>query len=384
MYIELDKNTEYLLDKLVSSGYSAYVVGGAVRDRLCGRAVSDFDIATSALPSETKAVFSSHEVVETGLKHGTVTVVIDRRSYEITTYRVESEYSDSRRPDSVAFVRELKDDLARRDFTVNALAYSPKEGVVDLFGGISDLENGIIRAVGDPFKRFSEDSLRILRAIRFASVLGFSIERETSSAIFALSDTLSKVSPERILAELKKTLCGKNAQAVINEYLPVIEKVIPVSGNAENVSLLPADFSMRLSCLCGGSSSRALSLLRADNETKKKVGLLLRSTPIPSDPTGLKHYISALGREEALLVAPYRRALYGEDPEMKTEALLSSDECLFINDLAVNGSDLLRLGFSGKEVGETLARLLLSVLDEKIENKKEKLLETAEKYRKCS
>lgn len=381
MHIELDKNTEYLLDKLASAGFSAYVVGGAVRDRLCGRAVSDFDIATSALPEETKAVFSSYVVIETGLKHGTVTVVIDHRPYEITTYRVESEYTDSRRPDSVSFVRDLKEDLARRDFTVNALAYSPKEGIIDLFGGISDLENGVIRAVGDPFKRFSEDALRILRAIRFASVLGFSIESGTSSAIFALSDTLTKVSPERILAELKKTLCGKNAQTVINEYLPVIEKVIPVSGNAENVSLLPADFSMRFACLCGDSSAQALSLLRADNETKKNVRLLLNSAPIPCDPIELKRYVSALGREEALLVAPYRRALYGEDPEMKTEKLLSSNECLFLSDLAVNGSDLTELGFKGKAVGELLAVLLNAVLSGKAENRKELLMEIADKQR---
>lgn len=375
MQIKLDKNTEYLISKLVSAGFSAHAVGGAVRDSLLGREVSDFDIASSALPEETKKVFSSQSVIETGIKHGTVTVVLDHKPYEITTYRVESQYSDSRHPDSVSFVRCLNEDLARRDFTVNALAFSPQDGLIDLFGGAEDIKNRIIRAVGDPAKRFSEDALRILRAIRFASVLGFSIEENTSNALLALSETLSSVSPERILTELKKTLCGENAQAVVNNYLPVLEQVLTVSGSPKSLSLLPPDFAMRLTCLCGKGVIESLSRLRADNETKRICKLLVESKPIPSTLPALKQYISSLGEENSLLVASYRRALFCEDNEKQTEKLLSSGECLFLKDLAVKGFDLISLGIKGKDIGKVLNALLNSVLLGEVENEKEKLIE---------
>lgn len=374
MLINLDKNTEYIISTLESAGFSAYAVGGCVRDAVLGREVTDVDITTSALPDETKKVFSSHRVVETGIKHGTVTVIIDRTPYEITTFRTESSYTDSRHPDSVTFVRDVAADLARRDFTVNAIAFSPREGIVDPFGGIGDINSRVLRAVGDPDLRFSEDALRILRALRFSSTLGFTVEENTSKAIFALAETLSKVSKERIYTELKKLICGKNAQSVISAYRPVIETIIPIQGDISDLAKLPSDYRFRFSALCGASVTEALSDLRADNETKHICKILTDSSPIPTEKVALKHYVSDLGRENSLLVASYRRALYGEDSERNVENLLSGGECLFLHDLAVNGQDLLALGIKGEYIGKTLHKLLSSVLNGEIENNRDTLM----------
>ena len=374
MIPNLDKNTEYIIEELNNQGFSAYAVGGCVRDAILGREVTDFDITTSALPDDVKSVFSSYHVIETGIKHGTVTILIDRKPYEITTYRTEKGYSDSRRPDSVLFVDNIESDLSRRDFTVNAVAYSPKKGTVDPFGGINDIKDKTLRAVGDPFIRFSEDALRILRALRFSSVLGFSIEEKTSGAIFALADTLSLVSRERVYVELKKLLCGENAVEVIKKYRSVIEKIIPVYGDVDSFSKLPPDYRFRISALCGKDVSDALISLRADNETKRICKLLAESEKIPEDYVSLKYYVSALGRDNALLVASYRRSLYDEDREENVEKLLDSDECLFLKDLAVNGKDLLDIGIKDEEIGKTLNQLLHAVIEGKTVNTKESLL----------
>ncbi len=374
MQIKLNQNAEYIIKMLNDAGFEAYAVGGCVRDAIMGRPCDDTDITTNALPEETKAVFSSHTLLETGIKHGTLTLVLDHTPYEITTYRREIGYTDSRHPDKVEFVPTLEEDLSRRDFTVNAIAYSPLFGIKDPFFGVNDIKNKLIRAVGDPEKRFSEDALRILRALRFSSVLGFEIEENTSNAVLSLAETVNKVSGERIYAELKKLLCGKNAQTVIEKYIEAIKKIIPVNGDYNSIYRLPADFSMRLACLCGNSVGNALKLLRADNKTKHICNLLVNSSPLPKQETELKFYISALGREDALTVARYRRALYGEDALKDTERLLNSNTPLFLTDLAINGSDLLPLGIKGKNIGETLNRLLTSVIKNEIENTKEALL----------
>ncbi len=375
MKILLDRNAEYIIKMLDGNGYSAYAVGGCVRDAILGREVTDFDITTSALPDDVKSAFSSYPVIETGIKHGTVTVLIDRKPYEITTYRTEKGYSDSRHPDSVNFVDNIESDLSRRDFTVNAIAYSPEEGIVDTFDGVNDINNKTLRAVGDPVKRFSEDALRILRALRFSSVLGFSIEEKTSEAIFALADTLSLVSRERVYVELKKLLCGENAVEVITKYRSVIEKIIPVNGDIDSLSKLPPDYRFRISALCGKDVSDALISLCADNETKRICKLLSESTKMPEDYVSLKYYVSALGRDNALLVASYRRSLYDEDREENVEKLLDSNECLFLKDLAVNGKDLLNIGIKGEEIGNVLNQLLRSVIEGKVENNKESLFQ---------
>ncbi len=373
----LDKNAEYIIKKLNAAGYEAYAVGGAVRDMVMGRASDDCDITTSARPEETKSVFSSFTVIETGIKHGTVAVIIDHTPYEITTYRTESKYADSRHPDTVTFVSDLKSDLSRRDFTMNAVAYSPDIGFVDPFLGIGDINSRVIRTVGDAYKRFSEDALRILRALRFASVIGFEIEETTSNAIIDLSHTVCKVSRERIFAELKKLILGGNAQTVINSYIDVIKAIIPINGNYKEIGKLPCNLPMRFTCLCGDRVNEALDFLRADNATKQACRVLLNSSPMPNDRTELKKYVSKLGRESAHLVVEYRRALYGEDQGYMFEELMHSNTALFISDLALNGNDLKQIGIEGRAIGKTLESLLFAVINGGTENDKESLLELA-------
>ncbi len=364
----IDKGTEYIISSLESAGFSAFAVGGCVRDALLGIEVNDFDIATSALPNETKSVFASLPVIETGIQHGTVTIVIDKKPYEVTTFRVESEYNDCRHPDRVSFVKDIELDLSRRDFTINAIAFSKRTGIVDVFGGVADLSGGIIRAVGDPYLRFKEDALRILRALRFSATLGFEIEKNTACAIFELSDNLSKVSSERIYNELKRLVCGKNALSVLSLFSSVIKKIIPINDEFSLLNSLPKNPPMRFAYLCGEYIETAMNILKADNKTANISKLLAFSTPIPRDIIALKKYISRNGRENSIILAEYRRSLYSEDSENQIEALLNSNECLFIKDLAIKGNDLLKLGINGRKVGETLNRILNSVIEGKIEN----------------
>ena len=215
------------LDLLHAAGHEAWIVGGCVRDHLLGITPKDYDITTSALPEETKAVFQEYSVIETGIRHGTVTVLLDEEPLEITTYRVDGGYTDARHPDGVTFTRSLREDAARRDFTMNAMAYAPGKGLQDFFGGQADVEAGIIRAVGDPAVRFQEDALRILRGIRFAAVLGFRLEEETQRAARQYAPLLKKVSAERIAQELGKLLCGKDAGRIITSYPDILGQVIP-------------------------------------------------------------------------------------------------------------------------------------------------------------
>ncbi len=369
----MDKNAAMIISRLSEHGYEAYAVGGAVRDMIMGKKPDDWDITTNALPDETKSVFADFDVIETGIKHGTVTVIVDRKPYEITTYRTESGYTDSRRPDAVAFVSDLTSDLSRRDFTVNAIAYSSNNGYVDIFGGKEDINNKIIRTVGEPKLRFSEDALRILRALRFSSVLGFEIEKNTSNAIFELAYTLNAVSPERIFAELKKLLVGKNAIEVLNKYSSVLSQAIPIS-DLTDINKAPADFCMRLSCICKENTGLALSQLKADNHTKHICKTLVDSQPIPNGTIAVKRYISGLGREDAEIVIKYRTALYNEDEQGIARNILNGDYCLSVNELAIDGNDLLTAGINGITIGNTLRRLLDAVLSEKIENNKESLL----------
>ena len=227
MKIKIPENAMIILQRLEEAGYEAFVVGGCVRDALLGREPDDWDITTSARPDEMMQALSGMHIVPTGLKHGTITVVADGENFEVTTYRVDGEYLDARRPESVVFVRDLKEDLSRRDFTINAMAYSDERGLVDLFGGSADLENGIVRCVGDPELRFSEDALRILRCVRFASQLDFEIEDQTAEAMYEKLPLLDKIAEERIRVEFGKLLCGKGAGRVLTEHRDVIAQFIP-------------------------------------------------------------------------------------------------------------------------------------------------------------
>lgn len=221
------KASETAVKMLKDCGFEAFLIGGSVRDYIMGMPIGDIDITTSATPTEVKEVFKDFRVIETGIKHGTVTVLIDNEPIEITTYRSESSYSDNRHPDSVTFSKSLKDDVIRRDFTMNAIAFDFQEGFVDLVDGMNDINNEIIRCIGDAETRFREDALRILRALRFSAVLGFSIEKNTSLAIHKCKDLLKNISAERIQVEFSKLICGKNAYNILQEYADVICVFIP-------------------------------------------------------------------------------------------------------------------------------------------------------------
>ena len=224
---KLPAGAEFVLSRLHQAGYQAYVVGGCVRDTLLGKVPKDWDVCTNALPHEMKQVFADCHVIETGLQHGTLTVMYQQEPFEVTTFRVDGEYTDHRHPDEVIFVADVREDLSRRDFTVNAMAWSPETGVVDAFCGQEDLERRLIRCVGEPEKRFQEDALRIMRALRFASVYGFAIDPATDAAIHALKDTLTGVAAERIRVELAKLLCGDSAGDILRAYPDVMQVIMP-------------------------------------------------------------------------------------------------------------------------------------------------------------
>ena len=227
--IDMPDEVTHLIDILDWAGYDSYIVGGCVRDFFLGKPAHDWDICTAAEPRKVLTILDLHKIksIETGLQHGTVTAHIDGENYEITTFRIDGEYSDNRRPDSVHFVRDVESDLARRDFTINAMAYNSWEGLIDPFGGYGDLCNGIIRCVGDPDDRFNEDALRILRALRFAATYGFSIDDKTAGAIRRNKHLLKNISAERIRDELCKMLCGKNVFDILVNYTDVISVIIP-------------------------------------------------------------------------------------------------------------------------------------------------------------
>lgn len=227
MTMDMPKNVDTAINLLQSAGFEAYAVGGCVRDSLLGKTPNDWDITTSAKPENMKSVFADFHCIDTGIKHGTVTVVIDGEPLEITTFRLDGEYEDNRHPKSVTFTSNLGADLGRRDFTVNAMAYSKMTGTVDLFGGQNDLKNKIIRCVGDPDRRFNEDALRILRALRFASALDFEIEEKTAQSLLKNCALLGNISEERIAKELLKLVCGKGAKRILTGFAPVLFEILP-------------------------------------------------------------------------------------------------------------------------------------------------------------
>ena len=429
-----------LLERLNRAGYGAYVVGGCVRDALLGQEPHDWDVCTSALPEQVETVFSDLRIIETGLKHGTVTVLAEDVPYEITTFRTESGYSDHRRPDRVEFVPRLDRDLSRRDFTINAMAYHPAEGLVDLFGGREDLNRGLIRCVGDPDVRFGEDGLRLLRALRFGARLGFAIEEATGASIHRNRELLQAISAERIFSELKGLLTGQSAGRMLQAYADVIFTVLPelapMAGfdqrsphhdadlwthTCRAVDFAPPDTVLRLALLfhdCGKPqtfrldeagqghfygheaagaelAARCLNRLRSDNDTKHAVAELVRwhDTPIPQERRALRRRVAKLGEARVRQLLALRRAdvlAQGaldrpeklarlEKAETALEALLREESCFGLKDLAVNGRDLIALGYpAGPALGTVLRELLDGVLDERLGNDRDALLAWAE------
>ena len=391
--MQLPGDVLFIIDRMNKSGYSAHVVGGSVRDSLIGRELGDFDITTSALPEETKAVFDGYRIVDTGIKHGTVTLVLDGVPYEITTYRVDGDYKDNRHPECVTFTASLSEDLARRDFTVNAMAYDPTRGLVDPFGGQIDAKKRVIRAVGDPYRRFDEDALRILRALRFASVLGFEIDDTTAKAARELSSNLSSISKERIYTEFKKLLMGKSAIDVLSCYADIIA----VALDGFKISVLPdkekftdADYLTRLAAVFKmnatdpiAAADRVLTALKTDKFTRTHTISVLKAYKEASFVTEKEALLllARHGREsvEGALALGLLEGRFSQNERGNLTLAIDSGMPYTISGLAVRGGDLSSIGIKGEGIGETLTKLLYAVINGEVKNDKEALLELAQK-----
>jgi tRNA nucleotidyltransferase (CCA-adding enzyme) len=438
--IDIPQSAKSIIDILQKNGYDAYVVGGCVRDSLLNRIPKDWDITTNAKPNEVIDIFKNEgfKVIETGIKHGTVTIMIDNEGYEITTYRIDGEYEDSRYPKEVTFTTSLKEDLARRDFTVNAIAYSEKEGLIDCFNGMSDLNNKIIRCVGNPIERFNEDALRMMRCIRFSSQLGFDIEQNTLEAVIELNNNIKNISKERIREELCKILISNKPQDGVCHLMQtgLISNIIPeliscLKFNQHNkhhdkdifmhiMSVLentPPKLEIRLSallhdigkpkCFTIGEDGQGhflqhhkfsadmardiLTRLKFDNKTIDRVCILVYEHMSRYDKlrtTNTKKFINRVGVDNLddlfeLQIADIKGASneyqdFSNVLKLKQECykILNEKQPMTVKDLAINGKDLMNLGYKqGKEIGEILNKLLEIVLENPELNTKEYLIE---------
>lgn len=377
---------QFIIDRLQGNGFEAYLVGGCVRDMLTDIPPHDYDITSSATPEIILSLFE--KTVPTGVKHGTVTVINGAYAAEVTTYRTDGEYSDHRRPRSVTFVKSLKEDLARRDFTVNAIAYNKSEGIKDFFGGREDIKNKILRAVGEPEKRFTEDALRILRLFRFASVLGFTPEKETLKAALKCAPLLKGISAERISTELKKAVNGKNPEA--------LKPLTDISGlkfigikNPDYSKITPLqDAGLALFGFLYSSADdimSALDFLKPSNKEKKLAEnlLALLSLSFPQNKTEIKEMLFKTDTYTVEKYLYFEKYYLGTDTENAFNMLreiLGNGEPYKISDLKIGGRSLIKLGISGEKVGETLEYLRQSVTADPTLNRREILLQKAEEF----
>ena len=387
--IHLPASVSDILSRLAAAGYTAHAVGGCVRDSLLGRPVHDWDITTSATPDEIKAVFAHNRIIDTGIRHGTVTVMWDGQPFEITTYRVDGTYTDGRHPDEVTFTGNLSEDLARRDFTVNAMAYAPSDGLIDLYGGREDLHRGLIRAVGDPLRRFTEDALRILRAARFAAVLGFFVEEQTLSAALELRGRLAMVSGERICGEMNKMLTADFAAPVLRAASPLLSAAWPClsaeafCASADVVSALPARLPLRLAAVFAQSLPSApaatlLSLRQSRRTAEEAAAILSVAQTLSVGGQGREEKLSLLGKyglsvcTDACLLAQAAGLLPDEAAQQYAHDFArwqAEGTCCKKSDLALTGADLLGLGIpSGEAVGRLLDELLRLVMAGRLQN----------------
>lgn len=386
--MQLPRDVLFIIKELNDSGYSAHVVGGSVRDSLIGRELGDFDITTSATPIQTKDVFRNYKTVDTGIKHGTVTLVLGGVPYEITTYRIDGDYKDNRHPDSVTFTVDLCEDLARRDFTVNAMAYDPNGGLVDPFLGSEDAKAKIIRAVGDPYCRFDEDALRILRALRFASVLDFEIEEKTAQAARELSQRLESISKERVYTELKKLIYGIAAPKILIEYSDVLAYAldgIKVLWTPDKDRFSAADYLTRLAAIFNmnssdavGAADRALTSLKTDKFTRIHTISVLKAYKKASFSTvrAALTLLAEYGKDvaEGALKLGILEGKFGNSDRKIFERALSGGTPYTVSGLAVRGGDLSSVGITGERIGEALNTLLYAVINGEVENEREALL----------
>jgi len=428
----------YGLDSLAKNGYEAYVIGGAVRDLLLGKTPSDYDVTTNATPEEVERVFGKENCVETGMLHGTVTLVVDHHVLEITTYRVDGLYMDGRHPTEVSYTKSLQEDVKRRDFTMNALAMSVDGRIIDFVEGQKDLENHIIRAVGDAGRRFTEDALRILRALRFASQLGFEIEEETRKAIFAHKEKLLALKGERIRAEWDKLLCGEFAHVILDEYYDVITVIFPelramkgfLQYNPHHiydvwehtlvaVDHVPANAVLKITMIfhdCGkpdcfrmdeqgvghflGHQKKSADMakgvverLKYDRDTKEKVLFLIAHHDCELIPTknvarrrlgqyGEEYLRLLLSVKRADMAAHSEKSAYRFDEiaafEKQLDAIIAAGDCVNVNSLAISGNDLMDLGMKpGPEIGRIKNMLLEAIINDEVANEKDALVAKA-------
>lgn len=391
--IQIPSGAEKIISRLEVCGFRADIVGGCVRDSLLGRCANDFDITTSASPQQMLEAFSDFRVIETGISHGTLTVISDSVPYEVTSYRIDGEYSDSRHPDKVTFTSRIEDDLCRRDFTVNAMAYSDRHGLTDLFGGREDLDRRLIRAVGRAEERFSEDALRILRALRFSSVLSFEIEEETALAAKKCKVLLENISKERIYTEWKKLVGGPSAYRVISRFFDIIrvflpelsEGVLPSEDafcNAEALPRMLALFAVNLGDAAPEAFVIAMQRLRTDKKTREDGRLALQSLTAPLETkSDFLRLLSKVGGECAYLTLKVRVILGLSDSAAlrRLDKVLSCGIPYSTSELKIDGEELMRLGFSGKEISLAKNALLEAVMAEAVDNERDSLISEAKR-----
>lgn len=433
----LDENASFIISLLIASGHKAYAVGGCIRDSIMNREIGDVDITTSAKPDELESILNKKNIkfYETGIKHGTITALINDCSYEITTFRTDGSYIDNRHPESVKYINSLEDDLARRDFTMNAIAYNEEAGIIDIFGGKGDIEKNIIRTVGDPDKRFKEDALRIMRAIRFASVLGFDIEYKTKEALFRNKKLLNNVSSERIYIEFIKLIMGDNAERVLIDYRDIIAVIIPeikvifdypqnckwhiydvYTHSVKSVAVSPKKDYIRLAmflhdigkpyCRTVGKSGqdhfkghpkvscelsdKILKRFKVSNDIYNNVMKLIEIHDlfITNDKADIKHWLNAIGDKLTFDYIDVKIAdLKTHNPmftrkEIKNlyeirkiaDKILLDNEPYRLSDLAIDGDDLKGKGYEGPAIGLKLNELVNIVIDNPEENNRDSLL----------
>ena len=434
--VKLPEEVLFIINTLESNGYEAYAVGGCIRDSLFGKTPQDWDICTSALPEQTMGCFKEQQITEAGLQYGSITLMLNHQPFEVTTYRVDGKYTDNRRPDTVKFVNVLKRDLARRDFSINAMAYNPKTGLVDYYGGQQDLQRRSIRCIGNLNKRFQEDALRIMRALRFASVLDFSIEKGTAQAMHDNKKQLKNIAAEHIAVELNKLITGDGVKNIFLEHIQVMIEIIPeleqtigfvqnnpyhcydvLTHTLASVDAAPKDLIIRLTMLfhdiakpkCHTESDdgvghfyghpqegsdmakEILSRLKYDNDTVKAVTqlVLYHDAEIHPGHKHIKRWLNKIGEEQLrqLLKVKHADAMaqsdkYRQDKLDKLsiisfliDEIIAQQQCFSLKDLAVNGRDLIAAGVpEGIKIGIILNHLMEMVIDEQVDNEKNALL----------
>lgn len=401
MKINLPPKVRYIINKIYQNNYEAYIVGGCVRDAILGFEPNDYDITTSASPNTIQEIFKDFKCIETGIEHGTVSVVIEDEIFEITTYRIEGEYKDHRRPDKVDFTDRLEEDLKRRDFTINAMAYNEKKGLIDLFGGKEDLNNKIIKTVGNPYDRFNEDGLRMIRAIRFSSKLNFTIEKETLKAIYDKSFIINNISLERITDEFTKIILSDKPENIKYLFETKLLKYLNIS-NEDNIDKLTQFYNeiiilnkinknleKRLALLDYIVEKNNINCKSFCNEliySKKIIKnhniilTLLKNIEIDHlNKVEIKKILSGVDRNLLEEYLDISGIIY--DKEKKVDEIIDilseieeNNECYIIKNLKVNGRDIMSLGYKNKEVGEVLNYLLEIVIEDYTLNKKDVLI----------